>query len=91
MLPILPLLLLLLFPGALPARGHEGMATGAAVRSEVRLLALAVQSARHEAAREEAAPAAPARVRSARVVPASDAKAIPGARKPSRDRDGPKV
>lgn len=88
MLPILPLLLLLLFPGAMPVRADVG---AAGPSYEVRLLALAVASARQERAAEEDAKAPLPREIAAEASAPRPAKVAQGASKPSRDRDGPKV
>ena len=88
MLPILPLLLLLLFPGALPARADVN-ASGPSY--EVRLLALAVASARQERAAEIEAKHPIRREILSPVGAPTSSKIAEGAPKPSRDRDGPKV
>ena len=87
MLPILPLLLILLFPGVAGARIEASPVAGAAY--ERRLVAALVETVRAEAEREALASAVTPRPVAARIVAIGTREPRLAIRESDRVRDGP--
>lgn len=87
MLPILPLLLILLFPGASGPRVGMSLETGTSI--ERRMIAALVETVRQEAEREALASSVTPQAMPP-FVPVPDEKPLLlGERDTTRDRDGP--
>ena len=89
MLPILPLLLILLFPGHAAARVDGRIGTGATV--ERRMIAALVETVRQEAEREALASSVSPRAIFAVSFSGGSIELPPAIRKSDRVRDGPRV